>query len=181
MKVNRIALTGVLLIQNVVHSDLRGCFIKTYSEVDFSSSKINIDIREIFYSLSKKNVIRGMHFQLPPFEQAKLVSVVKGRINDVLLDLRIDSETFGKHTDIELRENDGNVLYIPPGVAHGFVSREEESVVLYAVDFRYTSDKESGIRYDSFGYDWKVDNPILSIRDLHFKRFDQFESSFRMR
>ncbi|EQD35303.1 dTDP-4-dehydrorhamnose 3,5-epimerase [mine drainage metagenome] len=180
MNIEMLGLTGSLIINKEVKSDIRGNFYKSYASDELRRNGTDFDVKEIFYSTSSKNVVRGMHFQVPPFEQAKLVNVVKGNITDVLLDLRVNSESCGKFVSLNLSEYDGKTLYIPRGIAHGFVSRSIESIVLYAVDSPYSMLSEGGIRYDSFGYDWRVENPILSDRDRSFIQFDGFMSPFKL-
>ena len=163
-----------------MHNDIRGYALKPFAIKEMETSKLRFSVNEIFYSSSKKDVIRGMHFQLPPCTQGKMVNVVKGKIIDVLLDLRIDSPTYGKFISIELEEGDGKVVYIPQGLAHGFASLANESVVLYLFDSPYSPQSDSGIRYDSFGYKWRIREPSLSNRDLGFVSFEEFASSFKM-
>jgi dTDP-4-dehydrorhamnose 3,5-epimerase len=179
MKIEPLKLHGALMIKADISQDSRGNFFKLYSaEYQFANDN-HMDAKEVFYSTSGLDVIRGMHFQVPPSEQGKLVNVIRGRITDVLLDIRTDSESYGEYIAIELIENDSTSIYIPKGIAHGFASREEGTIVLYVVDSAYSSVDESGIKYDSFGYEWKVENPILSSRDMAFKKFNQFDSPFR--
>ena len=180
MKIEKLNLSGTLLITGGVNRDERGNLFKPFSKNELAKHEVDMDIKEVLHSTSRMNVIRGMHFQLPPYEQAKLVSVVKGKITDVLLDLRTNSESYGKFVSVELSENDGISLYIPKGIAHGFVSRAEESTVLYMVDGPYSPENEAGVRYDSFGFEWEADRPIMSSRDLAFPELFQFRSQFRV-
>lgn len=180
MKVRLLSPRGAKLFAGAVQSDLRGGFFKLFSADLFKENGLDFNPMEIFYSISKKDVIRGMHFQLPPYDQAKLVHVIKGRVDDVILDLRTDSSSYGEFISIELIAGDGKILYIPRGFAHGFLSRESESVVIYAVDAPYSPLKESGILYNSFGYDWGVEFPVLSERDASFVNFDKFNSPFKI-
>lgn len=178
MSIEKFDLPGVLLVKAEIHRDERGSLFKAYSKSDLSKNEIEIDISEVLYSTSRLNVIRGMHFQFPPYEQAKLISVVKGKITDVLLDIRSDSKSYGKFVSVELSEYDGLAVYIPKGIAHGFVSRVDYSTVLYMIAGTYSPLNEAGIRYDSFGFEWEVDEPILSSRDLAFPDFSQIRSQF---
>ena len=141
---------------------------------------IRFDVKEVFYSISRKGVIRGMHFQKPPSEQEKIFTVIKGSVMDVILDLRTDSEYFGKFITIRMNEEDGRSVLIPKGTAHGFLGLDLENIVLYLADASYSKEDEDGIRYDSFGYDWGIIEPILSNRDLSFRGFDEFISPFRI-
>ncbi len=180
MKIHNTEIEGAVLIEYNVNHDTRGYALKPFSLNQIKEADQKFEVKEIFYSMSNKDVIRGMHFQLPPYAQAKIVHLIKGRIVDVLLDLRIDSPTYGKYVSIELEEGDGKVVYIPKGLAHGFASLVNGSTVLYLFDGPYSSESESGIRYDSFGYAWKIDRPVLSTRDLSFPEFYRFKSPFRL-
>ncbi|MEM0134160.1 MAG: dTDP-4-dehydrorhamnose 3,5-epimerase family protein [Thermoplasmatales archaeon] len=178
MEIDPLKLQGILLIENLVNSDIRGRFFKSYAREELLAKNIDFNIEEVFYSTSKKNVIRGMHFQLPPFEQGKIVNVINGKVVDVVLDIRKGSPSYGKSISLTLEENDGKALYIPSGFAHGFISTDAESTVLYLANCKYSPESETGIRYDSFGFDWKTERPILSNRDLGFKPMDSFHSPF---
>lgn len=121
-----------------------------------------------------------MHFQSPPFGQAKLVYCIKGRIKDVVLDIRQGSPTYGQYEVIELTGEKKNMLYIPEGFAHGYIALEDESIMFYKMSNEYNKEAEDGIRWDSFGMDWGYDNDsiILSDRDKQFQTFDTFISPF---
>ena len=180
MKIYNTAIKGAKLIDYDINHDTRGYTLKPFSLNQIKEAGLKFEVKEIFYSASNKDVIRGMHFQLPPHAQAKIVHLIKGRIVDVLLDLRTDSPTYGKYVSIELEEGDGKVVYIPKGLAHGFASLVSGSTVLYLFDGPHSPEFESGIRYDSFGCAWKIDKPILSQRDLSFPEFYGFKSPFRL-
>lgn len=139
---------------------------------------MDINFKEFYYSISKKNVIRGMHFQLPPFEHVKLVYVSKGRIKDVVVDIRKQSLTYGKYFSIELDEQSAKYLYISKRFAHGFLSLENGSIVNYAQTSCYSKECDSGILYNSIGFDWSIKNPIISDRDMTFEKLIDFKSSF---
>lgn len=165
-----ITINQPLKISSNQYFDNRGSFVKFFSQFAF-------DTKEIFYTNSKKNTIRGMHFQSPPFAQNKIVHVVKGEIMDVLLDLRVDSNTYGKYTTYNLKEG-GDSLYVPKGFAHGFTSKIENTIVLYLVDSEYSKDHDVGIKYNSFGYDWEVKDAIISDRDQDHQNFEDYKSPF---
>jgi dTDP-4-dehydrorhamnose 3,5-epimerase/CDP-3, 6-dideoxy-D-glycero-D-glycero-4-hexulose-5-epimerase len=172
------SIAGLFLLSNSLFYDARGCFKKVFSRDTFADLSLNIDFAESYYSISKKNVIRGMHFQTPPMDHVKLVYVIVGKIRDVCLDLRSDSKTFGKYFDCVLSGDAGNYLYIPKGIAHGFVSLEDNSIVHYTQTSCYSQEHDSGIRYDSFGFAWNVCNPIVSDRDKSFPDFADFHTEF---
>jgi dTDP-4-dehydrorhamnose 3,5-epimerase/CDP-3, 6-dideoxy-D-glycero-D-glycero-4-hexulose-5-epimerase len=169
---------GLFLLSSSLLHDTRGCFKKVFSKDAFVEISLDTDFAELYYSISKKNVIRGMHFQTPPMDHVKLVYVIAGKIHDVCLDLRHSSKTFGKIFDCVLSSDDSNYLYIPKGVAHGFVSLEDDTIVHYAQTSCYSQEHDFGIRYDSFGFAWNVSNPIVSDRDKAFPNFADFHTEF---
>jgi dTDP-4-dehydrorhamnose 3,5-epimerase/CDP-3, 6-dideoxy-D-glycero-D-glycero-4-hexulose-5-epimerase len=171
-------IAGLLLLSNSLFCDSRGCFKKVFSRDTFAELSLDTDFAELYYSVNKKDVIRGMHFQTPPMDHVKLVYVVAGEIHDVCIDLRCNSETFGKYFDCMLSGNDSNYLYIPKGIAHGFASLEDNTIVHYAQTSCYSQEHDSGIRYDSFGFSWNVCNPIVSDRDKLFPGFSDFHTEF---
>ena len=178
MQVEELTIPGVKLINGKIAEDIRGSFFKPYNYKEILKLVSQFEPKEVFYSISKNNVIRGMHFQKPPSAQAKIVTVIKGKITDVLLDLRIDSKHYGKFISIDLDQNDGKSIFIPRGVAHGFLGKELENIVLYLTDSEYSKENEDGIRYDSFGYNWGTTNPVFSERDASFMKFENFNSPF---
>jgi len=174
MIVHKTFLEGVLLLKNFFSEDERGEFLKLYNKKSFEFANIKFDVEESFISISRKNVIRGMHFQLPPHDHDKLVSVVNGRIVDVILDLRRTSKTYKKFVSVELSDRANTSIFIPRGCAHGFRSLENNTVLIYHTSSVHFPTSDSGINYDSFGYDWELDNPIISSRDLHLYEFEEF-------
>lgn len=177
MKRNTFDISGLFHIETIPFVDERGIFVKTFHQEIFEEFKIENNFKEEYYSISHKNVLRGMHFQLPPYDHAKMVYCTRGRIIDVALDLRKHSGTFGKYKIIELSEGSG-VVFIPRGFAHGFLSIEESSTVCYKVETIYNKEHDSGILWNSFGLNWPSLNPILSNRDKNFIHFKNFESPF---
>ena len=155
--------------------DQRGSFLKIFSK-DFLLKNYGFEfkVEEFFYSISREKVIRGMHFQKKPYEQAKIIYVIKGSITDVLLDLRKDSETYLNYDSIKLSSENDMFLYIPRGIAHGFLINEENTIVNYLVDNVYFDKKEDGILWNSFGYNWKINDPIISYRDSSFQTLDEY-------
>ena len=178
MKIQSTSLNGLFLVQNSVQQDIRGFFHKPYSFLEFDSKGLNTDFKEIYYSVNRKNVIRGMHFQSPPFELSKLVFVTSGSILDVVLDIRKNSTTFGKVFSIILNTQQGLSLYIPVGFAHGFLSLEDTTIVNYAQTAVYSRENDIGIRYNSFGFPWGISNPIISRRDSSFPLFEEYDGIF---
>ena len=174
MKFEKTELEGVFLIYNFNASDKRGEFVKTFNKNDFKGQRIDFEIRESYYSSSHKDVIRGMHFQLPPDDHEKLVYVPQGSILDVVIDLRKESVTYMKYISVELSGLNKRSIYIPRGLAHGFKSLENHTITVYNVATEYNPSNDHGIRFDSFDFDWEVTNPILSQRDLSFELLGDF-------
>ena len=178
MKIERTSIDGISVIRLDVKKDSRGLFIKPYSFLKGELKDEFGPVKEVFYSLSSKNVIRGMHFQCSPYSQRKIVTVLNGSILDVVVDIRKNSKTYGKCFQIELRAHDGNALLISDGLAHGFLSLSDDTIILYIANKEYSSKHEGGIRYDSFGFNWHVDAPIVSIRDEELEEFGDFKTPF---
>jgi len=170
-------IAGAYLIENYLHKDSRGLFNKSFSNNESILKGQKFDIKEIYYSISNKNVIRGMHFQAPPMDHEKLVYLTQGRITDVLLDIRKNSPTYKQYTVIELSAH-ANALFVPKGVAHGFLSKQDNTIVVYNQSTVYSSEHDNGILWNSFGYDWGLENPILSDRDRSFKHLREFVTPF---
>lgn len=156
-------LKGAYIIEGKRFIDNRGELIKPYS-INFMPDNINLDFKETWFTKSKRDVIRGMHLQIHPYACEKLVSAISGKVLDVLLDLRKDSPTYGEIFEFELSGEKVHSLYIPKGVAHGYKVLED-SIVMYMATEVNVSKCDVGIRWDSFGYDWKVGNPIISEKD----------------
>ena len=178
MEIEKTLINGVLLIKPRIFKDERGSFIKTFHKDTFLEHGLETDFRESFYTTSSEDVIRGMHFQVPPHEHVKMVYVSTGAILDVILDMRIGSPTYGEFLQFELAEENGHIVYIPEGCAHGFLSIEDDSCVVYAHSKVFAPDCDTGIRYDSFGFDWGIENPIVSKRDQELPLFKDFKSPF---
>lgn len=178
MKIIRTPLEGLLLLETVNFTDNRGSFQKQFNYDFFGNNNLETDFKEFYFSVSEKNVIRGMHFQLPPFEHTKLVYVSKGSIMDVVIDLRKQSKTYKQYFNIVINDSDAKYLYIPKGFAHGFLSLEDGTIVNYAQTSCYAKNADSGIAYNSFGFDWGLESPIVSERDINFEGFENFNSPF---
>lgn len=180
MQFNELSLPGVYQFTPFRHSDTRGEFVKTFHKSFASANGHDFETREEFFSVSKKNVLRGMHFQIPPSAHQKIVYCTQGRILDVLLDLRRDQPTFGKAISLELSESNRTVLWIPVGIAHGFLSLEEDSCVIYKTDREHDPASDRGIRWDSFGFEWPIEsNKVeMSDRDQQHPVLETFESPF---
>ena len=160
------SIADIVLIETVVHGDERGYFTETFRQDEFESAigyKVNfIQDNE---SKSSRGILRGLHFQLPPFAQSKLVRVVKGEVLDVAVDIRIGSPTFGQHVSVVLSGENKNQLFIPRGFAHGFVVLSDEAVFSYKVDTYYSAESDRGLAYDdkSLGIDWQLSKEELQL------------------
>ncbi|OYU44405.1 MAG: dTDP-4-dehydrorhamnose 3,5-epimerase, partial [Burkholderiales bacterium PBB4] len=139
---------------------------------------ISMTVREEFFSTSAKGVLRGMHFQVPPHAHQKIIYCLSGRVLDVLLDLRMDSLTYGHSVGIELSAINHHVVYLPAGIAHGFLSQEDNSCLVYKTDAVHAPESDFGLRWDSFGFDWPIEKGIISGRDLNHPLFANFSSPF---
>ena len=178
MKIIETKLKGVYVIEPDVFTDTRGVFVKPFSKDIFSENKLTSNFEENFYSVSNKNVIRGMHFQTPPMDHAKLVYVTRGSILDVVLDIRKGSPTYGDFFSVNLSDSNHSMIYIPIGCAHGFISLEDNSCTMYLQETVRSAENEGGIKFDSFGMDWGTKNQVTSDRDLMFPTLEDFDSPF---
>jgi dTDP-4-dehydrorhamnose 3,5-epimerase/CDP-3, 6-dideoxy-D-glycero-D-glycero-4-hexulose-5-epimerase len=169
---------GLCILEGNVFNDLRGEFLKTYNQRVFDSLGLETNYKERYYSKSHANVIRGMHFQIPPFDHVKIVNVLQGSILDVVVDIRKNSPTYKQYSAMELNDHDGRFLYIPKGFAHGFKALTDDAIVEYNQTTEYNEEADCGIRWDSFGFDWQTDNPIVSERDRNFLELNNFISPF---
>ncbi|MCF8019095.1 MAG: dTDP-4-dehydrorhamnose 3,5-epimerase family protein [Vallitaleaceae bacterium] len=177
MKLVRTELEGVFIVENFHSSDERGSFTKTYHNVFFEKNGLCTDFKESYFSVSKKNVIRGMHFQLSPYDHEKLVYVAKGEVIDVILDLRKSSKTYGKGISIVLNNKNHRSVYIPKGLAHGFRSMVDNTIMIYNVSTVYNNEADYGVRFDSFNFNWELSEPIVSERDKSLITFEEFNKS----
>ncbi len=171
-------LVGCIELQPNVIEDARGKFIKVFHQQAFDASGLETSFLEEYYSVSCKNVIRGLHFQLPPMDHVKLVYCVEGSVMDAVLDLRVGSPTYGQHALLELSAAKGNIIYIPRGMAHGFCVLSGHAVMVYKVSSIYSQEHDSGVRWDSAGIPWPTAHAVLSARDESFPSLDQFVSPF---
>jgi dTDP-4-dehydrorhamnose 3,5-epimerase len=176
-------LEGLKIIEPKLFTDSRGYFFESFNSQKMSDAGIKEVMVQDNISKSKKGVLRGLHYQLKPFGQAKFLTVLSGRILDVAVDIRIGSPTYGRHFSIELTGGSGRLIFIPEGFAHGFVSLEDETIILYKVGNYYSPENERGIRYNDpdLKIDWKLDEKelIITARDLSFPLFSEAENNFR--
>ncbi len=171
-------LAGLFVLQPRVFQDQRGSFVKTYHHGLFQEAGIAFEPKEEYFSVSAKDVVRGMHFQVPPMAHSKLVYCIAGRVLDVVLDLRRTSPTCGKVFPRELSAVSREMLFIPAGFAHGFLALEDQSVMVYQTSTVHSPAHDAGVLWNSFGFDWPVRQPILSERDQQFPKWSELQSPF---
>lgn len=178
MHIEQAGLAGAYRITLPHSTDLRGNFTKTFHKPTFEAAGLPFELRESYFSFSAKNVIRGMHFQLPPYDHSKIVFCPSGAILDVIIDLRVDSTTYGAYYSALLSDENHVAMYIPEGFAHGFKSLTDNAITYYLVSTEYNREADTGILWSSFGFNWEVDEPIISARDQSFVSFTDFKSNF---
>lgn len=181
MEIRSLKLKGSFEIQLTPRGDHRGYFMRSYDRFFFSKNGLQTNWIQENQSLSTQiNTIRGLHFLNPPHTETKFIRVVEGKILDVFVDLRKDSETFGHWDSIELSSDNHKAVYIPKGFAHGFLTLSKITLVQYKVDSAYVAEFDDGIRWNdpTLGIDWKVKQPILSERDKNLQFFADFNSPF---
>ena len=169
---------GCLKILPIVREDRRGVFVKTFHVDAFRELGLPTVFAEAYFSVSHRNVLRGLHFQIPPMDHEKIVYCAEGEVLDAVVDLRRASPTYGQHILISLRAAEGTMLYIPRGMAHGFCTRSEHAVMMYQVTSVYAPACDAGIRWDSAGISWDIENPVISERDMGFPALSDFVSPF---
>ena len=180
MNITETHLNGLMIIQPRVFEDKRGYFFESFNEKAFADAGINIDFIQDNQSLSGAGILRGLHFQAPPFAQAKLVRVIKGAVIDVAVDIRKDSPTYGQHFSIELNENNKTQLLVPAGFAHGFVTLEDNTIFSYKCSNLYNKESEGGILWNDkdLGIQWNIADPVISEKDEILPAFKDFVSPF---
>lgn len=171
-------LNGCIELQPVIHEDERGHFVKTWHQPTFEALGLHGNFSEQYYNVSAQNVLRGLHFQHPPHACKKLIYCTQGEVLDALLDLRIGSTSYGKHHLLTLSAQQGNILYIPEGFAHGFLVRSTSATIIYNTTCPYSAADDDGIAWNSAGIAWPVEQPILSTRDKNLTPLCDFKSRF---
>lgn len=178
MKVRKTTIEGLFILDLFHAEDQRGGFVKTFHKSSFEEHGLNANFEESFYSINNKGVIRGMHFQTPPFEHDKLVYCTHGSLIDVILDIRKDSPTYGKYASIELTGLNNRALYISKGLAHGFESLEDNTRMTYLTSTMHQPSHDQGIKHDSFGKVWDSKKPIINQRDQEWPTLAVYDSPF---
>ena len=175
MEIIKTSIEGLVVIQPKVFEDKRGYFMESYKDSFIKENFPNIHFIQDNESKSSYGVLRGLHFQKPPFEQTKLVRVVYGKVLDVAVDLREGSPTYGKHHSIELSDENKLQFLIPKGFAHGFITLSDKVIFSYKVDAPYSAEHESGIHplHNTFNLDWRVSRKdiVISKKDFLLPNF----------
>ena len=178
MEIIATELAGVHVIRPCIFEDARGSFVKTYHAEILREAGLAFQPREEFFSVSRRNVIRGLHVLMPPHTQTRLVYCVSGKVLDVVVDLRKASSTFGRVLTRELSATNREMLFIPEGFAHGFLTLEEASAMVYLASPVHSPPHDAGIAWDSIDFRWPVKEPVLSDRDRKFPALRDFQSPF---
>ena len=180
MEIIKTPIEGLLVIRPKIFGDDRGHFFESWSKESFTKNGMDLDFVQDNQSLSSKGVLRGLHFQNPPFAQGTLVRVIKGIVLDVAVDIRKDSPTYGQHFSIKLSEKNKTIFWIPPGFAHGFVTLEDDTIFTYKCTGVYNKESEGALLWSDkdLNIDWGVENPLVSDKDLVAGNFINFESQF---
>ena len=182
MNIIKTALEGVVIIEPRIFEDPRGYFFESFSERDFNAQVREVQFVQDNESMSSYGVMRGLHFQRPPFTQSKLVRCVKGAVLDVAVDIRKGSPTYGQHVAVELTEDNHRQFFVPRGFAHGFAVLSDTAVFQYKCDNFYAPQADGGISIldDSLGIDWRIptDKAILSEKDTKHPLLKDFDSPF---
>ena len=183
MRYTETSISGVWIIEPTVCKDARGYFMEVFKQPDFEQHIGKVHFMQENESCSTKGVLRGLHYQLAPFSQAKLVRVIQGAVLDVVVDIRQGSPTFGQYIDVELSAENKRQIFVPRGFAHGFLVISNEVIFTYKVDNPYTPSAERGIQYNdpAIGINWHIrqdDAIVLSDKDKNLPPLQQAEINF---
>ncbi len=180
MEISKTKIEGLIIIKPKVFSDSRGYFFESFRLDKFREMGIELDFVQDNESKSQKGVLRGLHFQDPPYEQGKLIKVVKGAVIDVAVDIRTGSPTYGQWVSHELSEYNKTMFWIPPGFAHGFLTLEDDTIFQYKCTNYFNKESEGGIRWNDpdLNIDWGTSEPSLSEKDTKSPFFRDFISNF---
>lgn len=181
MEVTETFIKGLFVIKPRVFEDARGYFFESYNNAAFEKAGLNLNFVQDNQSLSQKGVLRGLHFQNPPFAQGKLVRVITGSVYDVAVDIRKGSPTYGKHFGLELTKANKWMMYIPPGFAHGFLTLEDDTVFSYKCTNYYNKASEDCVLWNDpeIGINWDLKaEPLLSDKDKEGKKIKDLISQF---
>jgi dTDP-4-dehydrorhamnose 3,5-epimerase len=176
----KVHIDGLLIVKPDVYEDQRGFFFELFNKFKYEEAGIKFDFVQDNISKSVKNTIRGLHYQVGEFAQGKLCTVLKGKVLDVAVDIRRGSPTYGKYFSYELDDVKKEQLWIPPGFAHGFSVLSDEAVFMYKCTARYSREHERAILFNDadLNIDWRINNPVVSEKDLKAKQFKDIEHDF---
>lgn len=181
MKAIKTKIKDLLILEPDVFGDDRGYFFESFNNELFNTlADKEVNFVQDNQSMSGANIVRGLHFQNPPFAQGKLVRVIKGEVIDVAVDIRKDSPTYGEHVSVRLSEENKLMFWIPPGFAHGFSSLKEGTIFSYKCTNYYNKESEGSLAWDDtdLGINWEVENPIISEKDKNSVAFNELKSQF---
>jgi dTDP-4-dehydrorhamnose 3,5-epimerase len=180
MEISKTPLEGLLVIKPRIFRDDRGYFFESWSKKSFTEVGLNLDFVQDNQSISCKGVLRGLHFQNPPYSQGKLVRVITGAVLDVSVDIRKDSPTYGQHFSVELSEENKTIVWIPPGFAHGFLTLKDNTIFTYKCTGVYNKESEGALLWNDkdLNINWEVNDPLVSEKDLVAGNFKDFVSKF---
>ncbi len=173
------ALPGCRQLFPTVRGDARGRFVKVFHEEAFAAAGLPTGFAEQYSSTSRRGVLRGLHFQAPPFDHDKLVYCVAGEVLDVAVDLRVGSPTYGQHVMMKLSAEAGNIAFVPRGLAHGILALSENAIIVNNTTSVFAPGADGGIAWNSAGVEWPEARPILSERDATLVPLAEYESPFR--
>ena len=180
MNIIKTPIENLLVLEPKVFEDERGYFFESFNKKKFEDIGIKESFVQDNQSLSNKNVLRGLHFQAPPFAQGKLVRVIKGSVLDIAVDIRKESATYGKYFSIILSEQNKKMFWIPPGFAHGFLTLEDQTIFSYKCSGDYNPSSEGSLLWNDpqLNIEWNIDEPIVSAKDQEAQAFTSFKSPF---
>lgn len=179
MRFDPCSIPGCRVMTPAVLRDARGSFVKTFHRGAFNEAGLDPAHVEEYFTWSRRDVLRGLHLQVPPQDYVKLVCCVAGEVLDAIVDLRVGSPTYGKHETFVLNGVDLKTLYLPPGIAHGFLVRSEEALMHYTVSATHAPECDTGILWSSAGIAWPTSAPMISDRDRRLPPLAGFASPFR--
>jgi dTDP-4-dehydrorhamnose 3,5-epimerase len=180
MKIIETGIANLVEIVPNVFGDHRGYFFESYNQEKFHEAGITANFIQDNQSLSSRGVLRGLHFQNPPYAQGKLVRVISGSVLDVALDIRKDSPTYGQHHKVVLSAENKKMFWVPPGFAHGFLTLEDDTIFSYKCTNLYNKESEGAVLWNdpALGIDWEIESPKLSTKDLAAQPLSQLNSEF---
>ena len=180
MNIIKTPIENLLVLEPKVFEDERGYFFESFNKKKLEDIGIKESFVQDNQSLSNKNVLRGLHFQAPPFAQGKLVRVIKGSVLDIAVDIRKESATYGKYFSVILSEQNKKMFWIPPGFAHGFLTLEDQTIFSYKCSGDYNPSSEGSLLWNDpqLNIEWNIDEPIVSAKDQEAQAFTSFKSPF---